>query len=92
MSNSLMDDCRGNLNLSLLRREAVVAQSATTAVDGKSCQIEYFNLDVISRHYQREEIGIELEPLMRGSLNVSATSIWRSRGQEGIPHLYQGVV
>lgn len=30
-----------------LGREAVVAQSATTAVDGKTYQIEYFNLDVI---------------------------------------------
>ncbi len=30
-----------------LRREAVVAQSATTAVDGKTYQVEYFNLDVI---------------------------------------------
>lgn len=30
-----------------LRREAVVAQSATTAADGKTYQVEYFNLDVI---------------------------------------------
>jgi hypothetical protein len=30
-----------------LRREAVVAQSATTADDGKTYQVEYFNLDVI---------------------------------------------
>lgn len=30
-----------------LRRESVVADSATTALDGKTYQIEYFNLDVI---------------------------------------------
>jgi hypothetical protein len=30
-----------------LRREAVVAQSATTADDGKTYQVDYFNLDVI---------------------------------------------
>jgi hypothetical protein len=30
-----------------LEREAVVAKTATTAVDGKTYQIEYFNLDAI---------------------------------------------
>ena len=30
-----------------LVREAVVAESATTAADGKTYQVEYFNLDVI---------------------------------------------
>ena len=30
-----------------LRREAVVAEFATTAADGKTYQVEYFNLDVI---------------------------------------------
>jgi len=30
-----------------LRRESVVANSATTAADGKTYQVEYFNLDVI---------------------------------------------
>jgi hypothetical protein len=30
-----------------LAREAVVAKNATTAADGKTYQVEYFNLDVI---------------------------------------------
>jgi hypothetical protein len=30
-----------------LQRESVVAESATTAADGKNYQVEYFNLDVI---------------------------------------------
>ena len=30
-----------------LVRDAVVAEIATTARDGKTCQVEYFNLDVI---------------------------------------------
>ena len=30
-----------------LDREAVVAKNATTAADGKTYQVEYFNLDVI---------------------------------------------
>ena len=31
-----------------LQRESVVAESATTASDGKTYQVEYFNLDVSS--------------------------------------------
>jgi len=30
-----------------LRRQSVVANNATTAADGKSYQVEYFNLDAI---------------------------------------------
>lgn len=30
-----------------LIRDSVVAKNATTAADGKKCQVEYYNLDVI---------------------------------------------
>ena len=30
-----------------MKREAVVANSATTAADGKTYQVDYYNLDVI---------------------------------------------
>ena len=38
---------RGVFKSGELRREAVVAENATTAADGKTYQVEYYNLDVI---------------------------------------------
>ena len=43
-----VDDCKRNVFESEeLEREAVVAKNATTAADGKTYQVEYFNLDAI---------------------------------------------
>ena len=38
---------RGVFKSGELRREAVVAENATTAADGKTYQVEYFNLDAV---------------------------------------------
>jgi len=35
-----------------LEKKAVVANFATTASDGKTCQVGYFNLDVVSVGYR----------------------------------------
>jgi hypothetical protein len=48
-----------------LERSAVVAKNATTAADGKTCQVEYFNLDAII------SVGYRVNSL-RGTRSASA--------------------
>ena len=52
-----------------LRRQAVVAEFATTAVDGKTYQVEYYNLDVIiSVGYRvKSQRGSQFRKALRGS-------------------------
>ena len=55
-----------------LERKSVVAKYATTAADGKTYQVEYFNLDAI--YYVTEGLH-DHRPL--------PTVLWNSRGMDG---------
>ncbi len=60
-----------------LERSAVVAKNATTAADGKSYQVEYFNLDAII------SVGYRVNSLRGTQFRIWATNVLRQ-------HLVQG--
>ena len=47
-----------------LQKEAVVAKNATTASDGKTYQVDYYNLDVIISVGYRIKWGIQSTPVI----------------------------
>ena len=69
-----------------LERNSVVAFFATTAADGKTYNVEYFNLDtIISVGYRVTPIGA---PSFASGLQMYCESIWfRKRNYERIPIL-----
>lgn len=60
-----------------LKREAVVAKNATTAADGKTYQVDYFNLDAII------SVGYRVNSFRGTQFRIWATSVLRD-------HLIQG--
>ena len=60
-----------------LQRDAVVAKKATTAADGKTYQVEYFNLDAII------SVGYRVNSIRGTHFRIWATSVLKD-------HLIQG--
>ena len=60
-----------------LRRQSVVAKNATTAADGKSYQVEYFNLDVII------SVGYRVNSVRGTEFRIWATNVLRQYLVEG---------
>lgn len=60
-----------------LQRDAVVAKKATTAADGKTYQVEYFNLDAII------SVGYRVNSIRGTHFRIWATSVLKE-------HLIQG--
>lgn len=60
-----------------LNREAVVAKFATTASDGKTYQVDYYNLDVII------SVGYRVKSLRGTQFRIWATNILKEYMQKG---------
>lgn len=60
-----------------LRRQSVVAKNATTAADGKSYQVEYFNLDAII------SVGYRVNSVRGTEFRIWATNVLRQHLVDG---------